>query len=202
MNILAVDTTGESLSLALQAGERVFSFHRKLKTPHDEALLPRVGALLSRAGLALGDLDAIAAASGPGRFTGIRIGMAYAAVASARMKIPALAVSLFEAAAYRNSCPLLCAAVRGWRDERYYRLFRRRGKTMRAAGEPGWAPAADWPAIKASMEQRGFFIAEDETSAADLLAPAAAYLRRARRPRFEPLYLKPAGYERKGKTAS
>lgn len=196
MNILAVDTTGEALSLALQAGGRVFSFHKKLKTPHDEALLPRIAALLALAGLKLGDLDAIAAASGPGRFTGIRIGMAYAAVAAARMKIPALAVSRLEALAFKTRGRLVCAALDGYRDEKYYQLFRGGGAAPRPSGKPLWSSPQAWLEAKAGLVGRGAVVAEAETSAEDLLGPAAYCLGRRRRRPFEPLYLKSAGYER------
>src|SRR5206468_7496740 len=64
MNILAVDTTGESLSVALRAGAKTHSVHKLFAKPHDETLLPQVTRLLEKAGLAARDLDAIAAANG------------------------------------------------------------------------------------------------------------------------------------------
>lgn len=195
MNLLAVDTTGESLSLALKAGDKVCSLNRKARAPHDETLLPAIESLLGRAGLKLSELDAIAAASGPGRFTGIRIGMAYASVACARMRIPALAVSRFEAAAFKIPGRLVCAVLSGIREEKYYQLFCRRGGRPVPAGEPVWARPQDWARAKALWEGRGAVIAEREPNASDLLEPALCWLVRKRLPKFEPLYLKPAAYE-------
>lgn len=197
MNILAVDTTGEALSLAFRAGERTFSFHKVLAKPHDETLIPRVDALLARAGLELEDLDAIAVASGPGRFTGIRIGMAYAAVAASRLGIPALALSRFEGAASRSPGKLVCTVLPGWRDERFYQVFRRRGEFLAPAGEPVWADPESWPGKRSALERSGAAFVETETTAGDLLIPAARRLKGRRIPRFEPLYLKPASYESK-----
>jgi len=201
VNILAVDTTGEALSVALRAGEKLLALERRLKAPHDETLLPAVDRLLGRAGIALEDLDAIAAASGPGRFTGIRIGMAFAAVASSRMRIPALAVSLLEAIAFQVPEGPVCAVVEGYRDERFYQVFGRGRQGPRPQGPPAWVAAQDWPGARAGLEGRGLLVAERKTGAADLLEPAARHLSRGRLPRFEPLYLKPAGYEPRARGA-
>ena len=196
MRILAVDTTGESLSVALRAGPKTFGQTRKFTKPHDETLLPAIDRLLKKAGLKLADLDAIAAASGPGRFTGIRIGMAYASVAAARLKIPALAVSRFEAAAFRAASGKFCAVIEGFRDEKYYQLFDRKGGALLASDKPQWIGGHAWLEVRKSLEKTGTAILEADPRAEDLLGPAAFYLSRAKRslPSFEPLYLKPAGY--------
>lgn len=198
MNILAVDTTEEALSLALRAGERVLGSRGDGKRPHDQALLPAVDRLLAKAGLRLSDLDAIAVASGPGRFTGIRIGMAFAAVAASRLKIPALALSRLEALAFKTPGERVAAAVPGWKEERALQLFLRRGGTLKAEGEPRLVPAEGWRREAEALSRQGRLVAEERPSADDLLGPAAELLRRRRVPRFEPLYLKPAGYEVKG----
>lgn len=193
MNLLAVDTTGEPLSLALRAGEKVYRFHKKLARPHDETLLPQIDKLLARAGVELKRLDAVAAASGPGRFTGIRIGMAYATVAAGALKIPALAVSRLEAAAWKVSGRLICAVVPGWRDEKFYQVFRGRAP----AAPPVWSDPKLWHAVEADLKKKGAVFSACEPTAEDLLAPAARYLSLKKRPRYEPLYLKPASYENK-----
>lgn len=193
MNLLAVDTTGEALSLVLRAGEKVYRLHRKFALPHDETLLPQIDRLLSRAGLTLKDLDAVAAASGPGRFTGIRIGMAYAAVAAAALKTPALAVSRLEAAAWKVEGKLICAVVPGWREEKFYQVFHGR----RPAAAPVWADPKLWHEVEAELKRKHAVFAACDPTAEDLLAPAARHLANRKRPKFEPLYLKPASYENK-----
>jgi tRNA threonylcarbamoyl adenosine modification protein YeaZ len=199
MNILAVDTTEDALTLALQAGEEVYRLTRKVKAPHDETLLPAIGSLLKKAGLERRDLDGIAAASGPGRFTGIRIGMAYTAVAAGQLKIPALAVSRFEALAAKVPGERVCAAIPGWREERAYQLFTRRGKLARPDGPPRWAAPADWEKEKAVLVAGGWVVAETRPEARDLLEPAWRYLAARRLPKFEPVYGKPASYEHKAR---
>lgn len=195
MNILAVDTTGESLSLAVLAGKKTLLLHRRFKAPHDETLLPQIDRLIIRAGLKLKELDAIAVASGPGRFTGIRIGMSYAAVAASVLKIPAIAVSRLEAAAARAPGKLVCAIIPGWREEKFYQVFR----GARPQGAPVWADPQAWHAVEAELRADNAEVVECDPTAGDFLAPAARYLGLKVRPKFEPLYLKPASYEAKHK---
>lgn len=193
MNLFAIDTTGEVLSLAVRKGDQTFSFARELAAPNDETLLPQARRLLGKAGLAWRDFDAVAVASGPGRFTGIRIGMSFAAVLARRLDIPALAISRFEALAAKTPGKLVCAVLPGWREEMFYQLF----KGRRPAAAPVWATAREWARAKVEMPQRGAVLAEGPVRAVDLLPCAERLMGLARKPRFEPLYLKPASYELK-----
>jgi tRNA threonylcarbamoyl adenosine modification protein YeaZ len=185
--ILAVDATGEVLSVAVGKHE----LKRAAKT-HDEALLPLVERLLKKAKLRWEDLDAVAAASGPGRFTGIRIGMSFAAAAGFQLNIPALAISRLAAAAARSKADRVLGALPGWKDEVYTQAYRK-GK---AVGAAAWTPPKDWPALRDAAEKRGLAVSFGETTAADLLPVARAALAAKRIPPFEPFYLKPASYER------
>jgi len=187
MNILAVDATGDVLSVAVGAHEL-----KRAAKKHDEALLPLVERLLKKAGLKWSDLDAIAAASGPGRFTGIRIGMSFAAAAGFQLKIPALAISRLAAAAGRSKAGRVLGALPGWKDEVYAQAYRK-GK---ASGAATWTAPQDWPAFRAAAEEKGFEVAYGDTAAADLLPVARACLLAGKIPPFEPFYLKPASYER------
>ncbi len=202
MNILAIDTSGEPLSLALSAGEKIWRIRRAPKRPHDETLVPAVEGLLKKAGLGFKDLGAVAAAAGPGRFTGIRIGMSFAAVAAGRLKIPALAVSRLEALAWTvpghagTRARSVCALLPGFRDEKFYQLFLvSRGGVPRPKAPPAWATAAEWEKIRKEFEAADVLILEGEVGAEELLAPARAALKLRRRRPFQPLYLKSAKYE-------
>jgi tRNA threonylcarbamoyl adenosine modification protein YeaZ len=198
LNLFAIDTTGAELSLALQTGGKVLTFARELAAPNDETLLPQARRLLAKARLGWTDLDAVAVARGPGRFTGIRIGMSFAAVLARRLGMPALAVSRFEALAVKTQGRLVCAVLPGWRDEMFYQLYQRslRGE-VRPSSPPVWASAKEWAHAKVEMAARGAVLAEVAVRAQDLLPCAERLLRRKRYPRFEPLYLKPASYELK-----
>ena len=203
MNLFAIDTTGAELSLALQVEGKAFSFARELSAPNDETLLSQARRLLRKGGLGWEDLDAVAVASGPGRFTGIRIGMSFAAVLAQRLRIPALAISRFEALSAKTPGRLICAVLPGWRDEMFYQLFQRGpGGAAKPAAAPVWASAREWSHARQEMAARGATLAEAPVRAQDLIPCAELLMSRKRHPRFEPLYLKPASYELKAKAGA
>jgi tRNA threonylcarbamoyl adenosine modification protein YeaZ len=203
LNLFAIDTTGAELSLALKTDNRILTFARELASPNDETLLPQAQRLLKRARQTWKDLDAVVVASGPGRFTGIRIGMSFAAVLAKRLGIPAVAVSRFEALAAKTHGKLVCAVLPGWRDEMFYQLFRRGlSGEARPAAPSVWAGAEQWAQVKQELAARGAILAEAPVRAQDLIVCAERFLRRKRLPRFEPLYLKPASYEIKHKAGA
>ena len=196
MIILAVDATGDALTVALETGGKVLTARRGAKTKHDESLLPAVESLLKGAKLSWKDLDAVAVPSGPGRFTGIRIGMAFAAILAMKLKIPALALSRLEAAAEKCCEDDILAALPGWKEEVYSQLFKRRKTGLASMEAAVWTLPAAWPAARAQAEAKGLSVSFHDTDARDLLPVARRYLAAKKIPPFKPFYLKPAGYER------
>lgn len=78
MNILAIESSSEVLSVALSFKDRVkslFESHEQFKSEHIIGLVRKT---LSKARLKLSDLDYIAVGLGPGSFTGLRVGLASA----------------------------------------------------------------------------------------------------------------------------
>ena len=77
IRILAVDTTGDCGSIALIGGGEVIE-EARLDSADGFAhvLFPAIEALLARHSLTIGEIDVFASASGPGSFTGVRVGLA------------------------------------------------------------------------------------------------------------------------------
>jgi len=72
MNLLAIDTGTERMSLAVCRGEQVFTHEGVAGAQASTQLIPAILSLLSRAELGLSELQAIAFGRGPGAFTGLR----------------------------------------------------------------------------------------------------------------------------------
>ncbi|HEY2257470.1 MAG TPA: tRNA (adenosine(37)-N6)-threonylcarbamoyltransferase complex dimerization subunit type 1 TsaB [Variovorax sp.] len=70
--LLAFDTSTEALSIAVRHGDRLFEHVGPGGAQSSSTLIPSIQQLLRAAGLALGELDAIAFGRGPGSFTGLR----------------------------------------------------------------------------------------------------------------------------------
>lgn len=89
MNLLAFDTSTETLSIAVQRGEgasaQLWAHSGAGGAQASGTLIPAIQRLMKEAGLAFSDLNAIAFGRGPGSFTGLRTacsvaqGLAYAA---------------------------------------------------------------------------------------------------------------------------
>ena len=125
MRILCFDTTTRDLVVALaREGESVAGEIRPdcLKG-HSEILLPTVDRLLDQAGLRLADLDAIAACTGPGSFTGIRIGLVTARTFCQATGLPLLPVNSLEYRAYHVPSQKKCVALDAMQNKVYYALY-------------------------------------------------------------------------------
>ena len=98
MKILVIDTSGPVCGTAVMDEERVFSeFTAQNKNTHSASLMPMVEAALHAAGTELKDLDAIVAVTGPGSFTGVRIGVATAKGLAHGAGLPCIATDALEA---------------------------------------------------------------------------------------------------------
>lgn len=79
MKILALDTTGLVASVALVDDEKTIAeFTTNYKKTHSQTIMPMIEQLKNMVELDLSTVDYIACASGPGSFTGLRIGAATA----------------------------------------------------------------------------------------------------------------------------
>src|SRR5258707_11118768 len=112
MLLLAIDTSGRQGSIALaRAGERgeaiaeveVIEIVSLVGGTFSAQLVPQISALLMKNGFTKHDIGALAVASGPGSFTGLRIGLAAAQAPAEVLNKPIAAVSLLEVCAFASS---------------------------------------------------------------------------------------------------
>jgi tRNA threonylcarbamoyladenosine biosynthesis protein TsaB len=117
--VLALDTTHEYGSIAL-GGDEVL-LHAPTGFAH--VLYAHLDGMLRRNGAALADIDCFAAASGPGSFTGVRVGLACIKGLAEAAGKPAVAVSNLEAVASFGSGPLRAALLDARRGQIYGAVY-------------------------------------------------------------------------------
>jgi len=93
MQILAIDTASPRPAVSLLAGDALFEETLPSDRRSSEELLPAIARVLAAAGIRLADCERLAVCSGPGSFTGVRIGLATAWGLSRASGIPVEAVS-------------------------------------------------------------------------------------------------------------
>jgi tRNA threonylcarbamoyladenosine biosynthesis protein TsaB len=112
MLLLAIDTSGKAGSIALaRGGERsADGEHVDLMEvvpltggTFSAQLVPQIAALLSNRGVTKHDIGAFAVASGPGSFTGLRIGLAVVKAFAEVLRKPIAAVSLLEVCVHASA---------------------------------------------------------------------------------------------------
>ncbi len=98
MNILAVDTALGACSAALLRGNDA-PFHRfeVMDRGHAERLAPMVKEVMQEAGLAFGGIDRLAVTTGPGTFTGQRVGLAFMRGLRVALRRPLVGITTLEA---------------------------------------------------------------------------------------------------------
>jgi len=122
--ILSIDTTSEFGSIALTEGRQTIE-EVLLHSPDGfgHILFTRLEALLARHGLGAGEIECFAAASGPGSFTGVRIGLAAAKGLAAATGKPVVGVSNLRAIAYFGNANLRAVVLDARRGEVYGALY-------------------------------------------------------------------------------
>ncbi|MBE6590032.1 MAG: tRNA (adenosine(37)-N6)-threonylcarbamoyltransferase complex dimerization subunit type 1 TsaB [Ruminococcaceae bacterium] len=133
MKILALDSTALVASVALCEDETLLGeITLNNGNTHSETLLPTVEFLLARFSLTADDIDLFAVSSGPGSFTGVRIGAATVKGLAFGVNKPCIGVSTLEALAYNllSHDGLVCPVMNARRKQVYTALFRTENGTF------------------------------------------------------------------------
>jgi tRNA threonylcarbamoyladenosine biosynthesis protein TsaB len=123
MNILALDTSTEFLSLALRLGDRTFTHYQQAGNASSELILPQIQALLDSANVKLSDLDGIAFGAGPGAFTGVRIACGVAQGLGFGANIPVVGVNTLLALAEASGEDKVITCLDARMGEIYHAAF-------------------------------------------------------------------------------
>ena len=140
MRVLAIDTALEACSVAvLDTEHAAIAAHesRPMVRGHAEALIPLIARVLERARLTFSEIDRIAVTTGPGSFTGLRVGISAARGIALATDKPAMGLSTLAAfaapfIAADDTLPVV-VAIDARHDHVYLQVFGPGGRTLVAA---------------------------------------------------------------------
>jgi tRNA threonylcarbamoyladenosine biosynthesis protein TsaB len=149
MLLLALDTATETGSLALVAGDQVLAEY-SLESPNAclTSLMPGVDRILHHSGHEIADLGAVAVSTGPGNFTGLRIGLATAKTLAWSLNRPLVPLPTLEvlAAQFPYHPYPVGVVMDAKRGEVFWGLFRCPEEWPQALEGPLRLPVEELPA--------------------------------------------------------
>lgn len=126
MNLLALDTSTEYLSLALQVQGEVFSYHAHVGNATSQHILPQISALLTQANIHLNQLDGIAFGAGPGSFTGVRIAAGVTQGLAMSANLPVVPICTLLALAHDAGHEKIIACLDARMNEIYHAVYEKK----------------------------------------------------------------------------
>ena len=145
MIVLSIDTALDACQAAVLADGRTLArLTEPMRRGHQERLATLTGEVMAAAGLEFAALDRIAVTAGPGSFTGLRVGLAFAKGLALALGIPCVGVGTLEALAASAPAPdadeVVAVAVDGGRGQVWLQTFGAGGPLTEAEGlEPNAA---------------------------------------------------------------
>ena len=147
MLILAIDTALDACAAAVldtDAGKLIVHESQAMKRGHAEALMPLIGRVIAASGTTFTALGRIAVTTGPGSFTGLRVGLSAARGIALAANIPVVGVTTLAAYAApvvsRNAEHPVVSAIDARHDHVYLQVVSGNGSAL---VRPRVAPIAE-----------------------------------------------------------
>lgn len=123
-NFLAIDTSSRYLTVVACKGDKVVERHTAdCAMKHSVMLMDEIDLALKKARLSPAECDFFAAVTGPGSFTGIRIGISAVKGFCTALSKPSLALTSFDVAAYNIKEQTFGVAVDAGRGKYYFKGY-------------------------------------------------------------------------------
>ena len=139
MKVLAIDSSGITASAAVADDNHIIAeFTVNNRQTHSQTLLPMVDMVVKMSEIPLESFDAIAVVSGPGSFTGLRIGSATAKGLGLALDKPLVPVPALDGLAYRAACysGIICPLMDARRNQVYTAAYHiKDGKLVNVIGQ-------------------------------------------------------------------
>ncbi len=147
MQILAIDTSTEFLSLALWLDGIVLSRDILAGQTHSQQILPTLRALVDEANIELKALDGIAFGAGPGSFTGLRIACGVAQGLAFGANLPVVGVSTLQALAQQSGAEKVVACLDARMGEIYHAAYEKQNGEWLEVSAPALFKPEDVPKV-------------------------------------------------------
>lgn len=157
---LAIATATPQVGVALAGPDGVMaSLHLRAGRRHGETLVPAIAHLCELAGVTLAGVDRVAVDTGPGLFTGMRVGVATAKALGAALGVDVVPCSSLDllAHAHRGAGRVVASVVDARRGEVFWALYEPVPDGMAALTDP----AADPPDAVAARLPAGVLLSGD-----------------------------------------
>ena len=139
MIVLAVDTCLAACSVALIDGDRVLAARSEpMVRGHQERLAPMAAEVMAEAGMAFSRVDRVAATAGPGSFTGLRVGLAFAKGLAVALDRPCIGIGSLQALAFGLSGRVIASA-----DARHGQVYWQAFQDGAPTSPPALSPISD-----------------------------------------------------------
>ena len=185
MYVLGIDTSTMTGGVALlKDDELVGESILNIRTTHSERLLPALERLLADGGIEAKELDLLSVVTGPGSFTGLRIGVATAKGLSYALGIPSVGVTTLEGYGWQFSFfpGIVLALVDARRENVFWQAF----KEGVAVSDPSYGSLQDvlaWCQSSKGIEKPFLFVGDgavnytDQIGASPVVPAAQSLLR-------------------------
>jgi len=137
MLILAIDTALDACSAAVldtRASRTIATESQSMKRGHAEALMPQIGRVMKESGLPFAALDRVAVTTGPGSFTGLRVGLSAARGIGLAADKPVVGLTTLSAYAApivsENGEHPILVAIDARHDQVYFQVVSANGSSL------------------------------------------------------------------------
>ncbi len=138
MRVLGFDTAAPTNTIGLVDDDRLLADYAwEARDNSLQRIVLNIDLVLKRAGMSLGDIDALAVGIGPGSWTGGKVGVTVAKTMAYAVNRPVCGVTSFEALAYqsRGVSMQLCPLVAAGKDTVYALFYRPLSKALLRKGD-------------------------------------------------------------------
>jgi len=172
MNILAIDTSTEKLSLAIaQHEEIIVELTLNSKNDHSSRLMPALVDMMDKVNLRPEHLNEIVVGEGPGSYTGTRIGITTAKTLAWSLEIPIFTVSSLKATALSGGYfdGLICPFFDARRQAVFTSLYRSKNVQLTDLNEEVNVPMDKWLSFIDSYDEKVLFVSPHMNVFKDLI---------------------------------